>query len=148
MRMQQCYLRIALRARSASGLLDALGLGYDLPVGQAVYAIDAFPDDDLLWRIEWIDDVLDTAGRSEIRLYKESRSQAWSRRRARGGGDRGTAQFKTTYDRFSYTLRATGHENTLAFELIAKNDKRIAVGHILPQEIVIRQMFEPSGRAG
>src|SRR5271167_465964 len=44
MRMQQCYLRIALRARSASGLLDALGLGYDLPVGQAVYAIDAFPD--------------------------------------------------------------------------------------------------------
>jgi hypothetical protein len=34
--------------------LDALGLGYDLPVGQAVYAIDAFPDDDLLWRIEWI----------------------------------------------------------------------------------------------
>jgi hypothetical protein len=23
-------------------------------VGQAVYAIDAFPDDDLLWRIEWI----------------------------------------------------------------------------------------------
>src|SRR5271165_2142260 len=54
MRMWQCYLRIALRARSASGLLDALGLGYDLPVGQAVYAIDAFPDDDLLWRIEWI----------------------------------------------------------------------------------------------
>ena len=43
-----------MRARSASGLLDALGLGYDLPVGQAVYAIDAFPDDDLLWRIEWI----------------------------------------------------------------------------------------------
>jgi hypothetical protein len=56
--------------------------------------------------------------------------------------------FKTTYHRFSYTLRATGHENTLAFELIAKNDKRIAVGHILPQEIVIREMFEPSGRAG
>src|SRR6266478_1698581 len=44
MRMWQCYLRIALRARSASGLLDALGLGYDLPVGQAVYAIDAFSD--------------------------------------------------------------------------------------------------------
>src|SRR5260370_4290436 len=44
MRMWQCYLRIAVRARSASGLLDALGLGYDLPVGQAVYAIDAFPD--------------------------------------------------------------------------------------------------------
>src|SRR6201988_2031634 len=95
-----------------------------------------------------IDYVLDTAGRSEIRLYKESRSQAWSRRRARGGGNRGTAQFKTTYDRFSYTLRATGHENTLAFELIGKNDKRIAVGHILPQKIVIREMFEPSGRAG
>src|ERR1700719_3620668 len=90
-----------------------------------------------------IDYVLGAAGRSEIRLYKESRSQAWSRRRARGGGDRGTAQFKTTYDRFSYTLRATGHENTLAFELIAKNDKRIAVGHILPKKIVIREMFEP-----
>src|ERR1700732_3537046 len=54
LRIGQRYLRIALRARSASGLLDALGLGYDLPVGQAVYAIDAFPDDDLLWRIEWI----------------------------------------------------------------------------------------------
>src|SRR5271166_913327 len=54
MRMWQCYLRIALRARSASGLLDALGLGYDLPVGQSVYAIDGFPDDDLLWRIEWL----------------------------------------------------------------------------------------------
>jgi hypothetical protein len=35
-----------------SGLLDALGLGYDLPVGQSVCAIDGFPDDDLLWRIE------------------------------------------------------------------------------------------------
>ena len=76
-----------------------------------------------------IDDVLDTAGRSEIRLFKESRSQAWSRRRARGGGDRGTAQFKTTYDRFSYTLRATGHENTLTFELIAENGKWVAVCH-------------------
>src|SRR5271157_80352 len=54
MRMWQCYLRIALRARSASGLLDALGLGYDLLVGQSVYAIDGFPDDDLLWRIEWL----------------------------------------------------------------------------------------------
>jgi hypothetical protein len=38
----------------ASGLLDALGLGYDLPVGQSVYAIDGFRDDDLLWRIEWL----------------------------------------------------------------------------------------------
>ena len=36
------------------GAPDALGLGYGLPVGQALYAIDAFPDDDLLWRIEWI----------------------------------------------------------------------------------------------
>jgi len=43
-----------LRAGPASGLLDALGLGYDLPVGQSVYAIDGFPDDDLLWRIEWL----------------------------------------------------------------------------------------------
>ena len=25
-----------------------------MPVGEAIYAIDAFPDDDLLWRIEWI----------------------------------------------------------------------------------------------
>ena len=33
---------------------DALGLGYGLLVGQALYAIDAFPDDDLLWRIEWV----------------------------------------------------------------------------------------------
>jgi hypothetical protein len=30
---------------------------------------------------------------------------------------------------FPYTLRATGHENTLAFELIAKNGKWIAVCH-------------------
>jgi hypothetical protein len=28
--------------------------GYDRPVGEAVYAIDNFPQDDLLWRIEWI----------------------------------------------------------------------------------------------
>src|SRR5580704_15862355 len=42
-----------------------------------------------------IDDVLDTTGRSDIRLYKESRSLALSRLRARGGGDRGAAQFKT-----------------------------------------------------
>ena len=43
-----------MRAGPASGLLDALGLGYDLPVGQSVYAIDGFPNDDLLWRIEWL----------------------------------------------------------------------------------------------
>ena len=43
-----------MRAGPASGLLDALGLGYDLPGGQSVYAIDGFPDDDLLWRIEWL----------------------------------------------------------------------------------------------
>src|SRR5215471_19345145 len=29
-------------------------LGYDRPVGKGVYAIDDFPDDDFLWRIEWI----------------------------------------------------------------------------------------------
>jgi hypothetical protein len=45
---------MGLRARSAWGLLDVLGLGYDLPVGESVYAIDGFPDDDRLWRIEWI----------------------------------------------------------------------------------------------
>ena len=31
-----------------------LELGYDLPVGQSVYAIHGFPNDDLLWRIEWL----------------------------------------------------------------------------------------------
>jgi hypothetical protein len=62
---------------------------------------------------------------------------------ARGGGDRGAAQFKAAYDRFSYTLRASGHQNTLAFELIAKNDKRIAVCHAAPKETTIREMFEP-----
>jgi hypothetical protein len=78
-----------------------------------------------------IDYVLDTAGRSEIRLYKESRSQAWSRRRARG---------EAIVRRFELSGASVA--------TIAKNDKRIAVGHILPQEIVIREMFEPSGRAG
>ena len=29
-------------------------VGYDRPVGEAVYEIDDFPDYDLLWRIEWI----------------------------------------------------------------------------------------------
>src|ERR1700757_1835221 len=33
-----------------------------------------------------LEDVWAPGGRSEIRRYKESRSQAWSRRRARGGG--------------------------------------------------------------
>src|SRR5580765_5035764 len=70
-----------------------------------------------------IDDVLDTTARSDIRLYKESRILAVSCLRARGGGHRGTAQCKAAYNRFSYTLRATGHQNTLAFELIAKNGK-------------------------
>src|SRR5271165_3277622 len=27
---------------------------YDRPVGKAIYAIDAFPDDAQLWRIDWI----------------------------------------------------------------------------------------------
>ena len=31
-----------------------LQVGYDRPVGEAVYTIDDFPDDNLLWRIEWI----------------------------------------------------------------------------------------------
>ena len=26
-------------------------------MGEAIYAIDGFPDDDMLWRIEWIDGV-------------------------------------------------------------------------------------------
>ena len=41
-----------------------------------------------------IDDVLDTTGRSDIRLYKESRILAVSRLRARGAGDQGAAQCK------------------------------------------------------
>src|SRR4029077_12068947 len=76
-----------------------------------------------------IDDVLDTAGRSDIRLYKESRVQALSCLRSRGGGHRGTAQCKAACNRFPYSLRATGHKNALAFELIAKNGKWIAVCH-------------------
>src|SRR5713226_8261247 len=76
-----------------------------------------------------IDDVLDTTGRSDIRLYKESRILAVSCLRSRGGGHRGTAQCKAACNRFPYTLRATGHENTFAFELTAKNGKRIAVCH-------------------
>src|ERR1700738_1537201 len=39
-----------------------------------------------------IDDVLDTTGRSDIRLYKENRILAVSCLRSRGGGHRGTAQ--------------------------------------------------------
>src|SRR6266404_5592983 len=80
MRMKQCYLRIALRARSASGLLDALGLGYDLPVGQAVYAIDAFPDDDLLWRIEWIGGLITRAFRANRESMFAWRSSLLARR--------------------------------------------------------------------
>src|SRR6476660_9888245 len=77
-----------------------------------------------------IDDVLGTTGRSEIRLYKESGILAVSCLRSRGGGHRGTAQCKAAYNRFSYTLRATGHQNTLTIELIAKNSKWIAVCHV------------------
>src|SRR6202047_4484772 len=72
-----------------------------------------------------IDDVLDTMGRSKIRLYKESGILAVSCLRSRGGGHRGTAQCKAAYNRFSYTLRATRHQNPLTFELIAKNCKWI-----------------------
>src|ERR1700756_3382779 len=56
-----------------------------------------------------IDDVLDTTGRSDIRLYEESRSLAVSCLRSRGGGHRGPAQCKAAYNRFSYTLRTTSH---------------------------------------
>src|SRR5216684_2544425 len=76
-----------------------------------------------------IDDVLDTTSRSDVRLYKENRILAVSCLRSRGGGHRGTAQCKAACNRFPYTLRATGHENTLTFELIVKNVKRIAVCH-------------------
>jgi hypothetical protein len=40
-------------------------MGYDRSVGEAVYAIDAFPDDDLLWRIEWIGGIRFNNGCSE-----------------------------------------------------------------------------------
>jgi hypothetical protein len=44
------YLRLQVEdAETAS-----LGVGYDRPVGKAIYAIDAFPDDAQLWRIDWI----------------------------------------------------------------------------------------------
>src|SRR5580692_10814637 len=86
-----------------------------------------------------IDDVLDTTGRSKICFYKESRILAASCLRSRGGGHRGTAQCKAECNRFPYTLRATGHENTLAFELTAKNGKWIAVCH----GPSIRKMSEP-----
>src|ERR1700746_1229304 len=76
-----------------------------------------------------IDDVLDTAGRSDIRLYKESRVLAVSCLRSRGRGHRGTAQCKAACNRFPYALRATGHENTLACELNDTNGKWIAVCH-------------------
>ena len=33
---------------------SAVEFGYDRPVGKAIYAIDAFPDDAQLWRIDWI----------------------------------------------------------------------------------------------
>ena len=47
------YLRLGEKIQE-TGLLVSLTGGYDRPVGEAVYAIDDFPDDDLLWRIEWI----------------------------------------------------------------------------------------------
>jgi hypothetical protein len=34
--------------------LKALRVGYYRRMGARVYAIDAFPDDDSLWRIDWI----------------------------------------------------------------------------------------------
>src|SRR6266403_256595 len=95
-----------------------------------------------------IDDVLDTTGRSEIRLYKESRMLAVSCLRSRGGGHRGTAQCKAACNRFTYTLRATGHENTFAFELAAKNGKWIAVCHGPPREMMIRKMSWPLRSSG
>jgi hypothetical protein len=64
-----------------------------------------------------------------VRLYKESRILAVSCLRSRSGGHRGTAQCKAACNRFPYTLRATSHENTFAFELTAKNGKWIAVCH-------------------
>src|ERR1700719_350357 len=76
-----------------------------------------------------IDDVLDTTSRSDIRLYKESRILAVSCLRSRGGGHRGTAQCKAACNRFPYPLRATGYENTLAFELTTQNVIWIAVCH-------------------
>jgi hypothetical protein len=35
-------------------VFDSAVSRYDRPVGKAIYAIDAFPDDAQLWRIDWI----------------------------------------------------------------------------------------------
>src|ERR1700739_4800653 len=64
-----------------------------------------------------------------VRLYKESRILAVSCLRSRSGGHRGTAQCKAACNRLCYTLRATSHENTFAFELTHKYGKCIAVCH-------------------
>jgi hypothetical protein len=48
--------RVSFRKLNANaGTLFAIGgrAGYDSRMAEAVYAIDDFPDDDLLWRIEW-----------------------------------------------------------------------------------------------
>ena len=47
------YLRLGEKFRKPAYWYP-LQVGYARPVGEAVYAIDDFPDDDLLWRIEWI----------------------------------------------------------------------------------------------
>src|SRR5258706_12567498 len=62
-----------------------------------------------------IDDVLDTTSGSDILLYKESRILAVGCLRSRSGGHRGTAQCKAACNRFTYSLRATAHYNTLTF---------------------------------
>src|SRR5580692_12843107 len=95
-----------------------------------------------------IDDVLDTTGRSDIRLYKEKRILAVSCLRSRGSGHRGAAQCKAACNRFPYTLRATGHENTLAFELTAKNGKWIGVCHGPSKRMMIRTMPWPLRSSG
>jgi len=59
-----CYLRLAVRDESrrlhvgrSRAQFELWTFGYDQPVGESVYGIDVFPDDDLLWRIEWISGV-------------------------------------------------------------------------------------------
>src|SRR5260370_7935157 len=59
-----------------------------------------------------IDDVLDITGRSDIRLYKESRILAVGSLRSRGGGHLRTAQSQAAYNPFPYPLPPPDHNNT------------------------------------
>src|SRR6201998_2863508 len=122
------------KARSRRTAASRVDLQYPLPVFVGEHLESAcfcFRSADIIHQdvestplsLNAIDDVLDTASRSDIRLYKESGILAVSCPRSRGGGHRGTAQCKAACNRFPDTLRATGHQNAFTFELTAKNAK-------------------------